>query len=108
MFQIFRWKKRKCRGRKLRGVYLGMIPEIKALIPHPKTSDDVITLNLAEAEALRLVDYEDVSFDEAARKMRASKATVWRLTKSARRKIARALFEGKTLVLTEGGILERV
>ena len=57
---------------------------------------------------MRLVDYEDVSFDEAARKMRASKATVWRLTKSARRKIARALFEGKTLVLTEGGILERV
>ncbi|WP_290596558.1 MULTISPECIES: DUF134 domain-containing protein [unclassified Archaeoglobus] len=105
---MFRWRKRKCRGRKLRGVYLGVIPEIKALIPHPKMSDDVIMLNLAEAEALRLVDYEDVSFDEAARKMGTSKATVWRLTKSARRKIARALFEGKALVLTEGGIVERI
>ena len=41
-----------------------MIPEIKALIPHPKTSDDVIKLKLVEAEALRIAVDEDESFDE--------------------------------------------
>jgi len=71
-------------------------------------NDAIITLNFAETEALRLIDFEDMSFDEAARKMGTSKATVWRLVKSARKKIARVLFEGKTLILTEGGVIEKL
>lgn len=109
MFQIvFRWRKGKCRGRRLREVYISSLPAIKAMIPEPKIGKRPVTINLAEAEALRLVDYEGLNFDETAAKMGVSKATVWRLVNSARKKMAKALFEGRVVLITEGGEVERV
>jgi predicted DNA-binding protein (UPF0251 family) len=108
MFQfVFRWRKGRCRGRRLREVYISYIPQVKVFKPDQEFCEDVVTLNFAEFEAVRLVDYENLNFDEAAEKMGVSKATVWRFVKSARRKIAEALVEGKILRIEEGGRLER-
>jgi hypothetical protein len=59
-----------------------------------------ILIEPAEVEALRLVDLEGLSQDEAGQKMGISRGTVWRLVQTARRKVAAALTEGRTLVIS--------
>lgn len=51
----------------------------------------------AEIEALRLVDLEGLSQEEAGERMGVSRGTVWRLVQSARKKTAQALTEGRPL-----------
>jgi predicted DNA-binding protein (UPF0251 family) len=50
-------------------------------------------------EALRLVDLEGLSQEEAGEKMGVSRGTVWRLLQSARKKTAQALTEGRPLFI---------
>jgi len=54
----------------------------------------------AEVEALRLVDLEGLSQEEAGKEMGVSRGTVWRLLQSARRKVAQALTEARPLKVT--------
>lgn len=51
----------------------------------------------AELEAFRLVDLEGLSQEEAGERMGVSRGTVWRLLESARKKIAQALTEGRSI-----------
>lgn len=67
--------------------------------PEPQRSDDPIHLDLAEAEALRLVDLEGLYQEQAGLTMGVSRGTIWRLLASARRKVVLALFEGRPLVV---------
>jgi len=50
-----------------------------------------------EIEALRLVDYEGLSQEEAAASMGISRGTVWRLLQSGRKKIVAMVIEHKQL-----------
>jgi uncharacterized protein len=59
-----------------------------------------ITIEPAEIEALRLVDLEGLSQEQAGTEMGVSRGTVWRLLQSARKKVAQALTEGRTLAVT--------
>ncbi|MHA1252845.1 MAG: DUF134 domain-containing protein [Candidatus Helarchaeota archaeon] len=52
-----------------------------------------------ELEALRLVDCQNLTQIEAGEKMAISRGTIWRLLKSGREKIVRALFLGLKIVL---------
>lgn len=54
----------------------------------------------AEVEALRLVDLEGLSQEAAGIEMSISRGTVWRLVQSARKKVAQALTEGRTLAVS--------
>jgi len=54
-----------------------------------------------ELEALRLVDLEGLSQDEAGARMGVSRGTIWRLLQSARKKVARSLTEGRPLFITQ-------
>jgi len=56
-----------------------------------------ILLDIAELEAFRLVDFEGLSQEEAAREMGVSRGTVWRLLQRARYKVAQALSEGRAI-----------
>jgi predicted DNA-binding protein (UPF0251 family) len=58
-----------------------------------------IYLDLAEAEVLRLVDIEGLYQEQAGSKMGVSRGTIWRLLASARRKVAKSIFEGRPLVI---------
>ena len=58
---------------------------------------EVIGLSLDECEALRLVDLEDLSQEDAARLMGVSRQTVSSIVRSARRKVAEALLKGAAL-----------
>jgi len=50
-----------------------------------------------EVEALRLADYEGLYHEDAAQKMKISRATFGRILDQARRKVAEALLKGKAL-----------
>ncbi|MBU2576186.1 MAG: DUF134 domain-containing protein [Nanoarchaeota archaeon] len=54
-------------------------------------------LSLPEFEAIRLVDLEDVSQEEAGSKMQVSQSTLSRILKSGRKKIADAIVYGKAI-----------
>jgi predicted DNA-binding protein (UPF0251 family) len=49
---------------------------------------------------MRLVDLEDLSQEQAGEQMGVSRGTIWRLVKSARKKVAQALTEGRPLKVT--------
>ncbi len=55
-----------------------------------------------EYEAIRLVDYENLTHREAAGKMNISRPTFTRLYDKARKNIAKALVDGKTLLIKGG------
>ena len=58
-----------------------------------------VYLEVAELEALRLVDLQGLSQDEAGEKMGVSRGTIWRLLQSARSKVAQALTEGRQILI---------
>ncbi len=61
-----------------------------------------VILTFDETEAIRLNEIERVSQKKAAKKMGISQPTFHRLLESARRKIAKALINGKAIKI-EGG-----
>ena len=63
---------------------------------------DEVVLECAEAEALRLADFEGLYQEAAARRMNVSRPTFGRILESARRKVADAILNGKILRI-EGG-----
>ena len=87
------------RGRFPKPVTIPQPMKIKKFIPQPTTNDKTIIIEPAELEALRLVDLEGFSQEEAGTKMGVSRGTIWRLVKSARRKVAQAITEGQSLAV---------
>ncbi|PVX25500.1 MAG: hypothetical protein CW716_07840 [Candidatus Bathyarchaeum sp.] len=96
--------RRRCRrgrrGRFPKPVTIPNPPKIQKIIPYPATTDNPIPIEQAEIEALRLVDLEGLSQEEAGTEMGVSRGTIWRLLQSARRKVAQALTEGRPLTVT--------
>ncbi len=64
-----------------------------------------VVLTYAEVEALRLVDLEGFTQEEAADRMGVSRRTFWNDLKSARVKVATALVKGLPIRI-EGGDYE--
>jgi predicted DNA-binding protein (UPF0251 family) len=93
--------RRRCRrgrrGRFPKPVTIPNPPPLKRFNPQPRISDSPLTIEPAEIEALRLVDLEGLSQEQAGTAMGISRGTIWRLLQSARKKVAQALAEGRTL-----------
>jgi len=64
-------------------------------------------LTREELEATRLIDCENIEQCKVAKKMKISQPTLSRMLKSARKKIADALINGRAIKI-EGGIYEMV
>ena len=96
------------RGRRRRGrqgrnpspVYINYLPSAREFIPTPRGDGPPIQLEPSELEALRLVDLEDLSQEEAGERMGVSRGTVWRLLQEARKKVVQALIEGRLIRIT--------
>ena len=58
---------------------------------------DIVTLFSDELEAFRLIDHQGLDQEGAAKQMQVSRITVQRIYKLARKKIAKALVEGKAI-----------
>jgi len=102
--QLITMSRRRCRrgrrGRFPKPVTIPTPPQVEQFIPQPRTLANPITIEPAEIEALRLVDLEGLSQEQAGAKMGVSRGTVWRLLQSARKKVAQALTEGRALAIT--------
>jgi predicted DNA-binding protein (UPF0251 family) len=97
MWRQGRRRRRGRRGRFPKPVRVGNTPPITGFTPHPPRGLLPIYIDRAELEALRLVDLEGLSQEQAGQRMGVSRGTVWRLLHSARRKTAQALTEGRPL-----------
>ncbi|MEM2882399.1 MAG: DUF134 domain-containing protein [Candidatus Bathyarchaeia archaeon] len=51
---------------------------------------------------MRLIDLEGLSFEAAGERMGVSRNTVWRLVDGARKKLARAIIEGREVIVGSG------
>jgi len=71
-----------------------------ARVPLRHLEETILTVD--EFEAIRLKDLEGLDQENAARKMKISQPTFFRLLDSARKKIADALVNGKAIRI-EGG-----
>lgn len=67
-------------------------------------SEDIIVMTVDEYEAVRLIDYENVSQEECATRMNIARTTAQAIYNSARTKIARCLVEGISLHVEGGNI----
>lgn len=79
------------RGRIPSPVFIGHDPKARMFKPHPDSNSEPVILEPDELEALRLVDLEGLSQEEAGEKRGISRGTKWRLLQSARRKTTLAL-----------------
>ena len=95
-----RRRRRGRRGRFPKPVTIPNPSKVEKLVPEPRTTASSISIEPAEVEALRLVDLEGLSQEEAGREMGVSRGTIWRLLQSARRKVAQALTEGRPLLVS--------
>ncbi|MBN1952495.1 MAG: DUF134 domain-containing protein [Bacteroidales bacterium] len=79
-------------------------PRVKGFIPFAYYGKvrEPIKLNLEEYEAIRLLDYEDLSQTQAAEFMDISRPTLTRIYDRARKKMALVLTEAHQLLI-EGG-----
>ncbi len=90
------------RGRKRGKRRVGWIPEKTRFSPEDDEEEAEMILRVEEVETLRLVDLKNMTQEEAAHEMGVSRKTLWNDLKSARKKVAQALTEGKTIRI-EGG-----
>ena len=65
-----------------------------------------VSLLPEELEALRLMDLEDLTQEDAAQRMGVSRSTFQRIVAQARRQVALALSEGAALII-EGATVDR-
>jgi predicted DNA-binding protein (UPF0251 family) len=96
------WRKRhRCGrvGRLPKPVSISLERFVERLDPSPKQIDEPIYLDIAEVEALKLVELEKLTFEEAGRRMNVSRNTVWRLVESGREKLVRAMIEGRPIII---------
>ena len=66
----------------------------------PASEGEPIYMTYDEFEAFKLVFYEGLLQEEAARRMGISRGTLWRCLENARKKVASMMVEGRTLVVT--------
>lgn len=55
----------------------------------------ILSLSKAELEALRLVDEQNLTQEQAAERMQVSRGTLWRILQQARKKVISVLNSGK-------------
>jgi len=71
----------------------------------PLSRLDEVNLTVDEFESIRLSDIEGLYQDEAAKEMNVSRQTFGNIVKSAHRKIAEALVQGKAIKI-KGGVYQ--
>lgn len=92
--------------RKKRNRRIQVPPVIKGMSVYGirgRKSNEVI-LHLEEYEAIRLLDYQNLTQEEAAVYMDVSRPTLTRIYEEARNKVATAFVEGRDLIFRGGDI----
>ena len=70
----------------------------------PRKDLETVVLKFDEYEAIRLLDYDGLMQEQAAIQMNVSRPTLTRIYENARKTIAKALVEGKMIVIEGGNV----
>jgi len=81
------------------------LPINTCFLPESLKDTPAVKISLEEYESVRLLDYEGMTQEEAARRMGVARTTVQSLYLTARKRIAGCLVEGRPLII-EGGNFE--
>jgi predicted DNA-binding protein (UPF0251 family) len=86
---------------------IGDPPKMQGFKPFgiPKGEVEVLHLLFEEYESIKLLDYENLTQEEAAVRMNVSRPTITRIYEKARKTIARAFVEGKPVIIEGGDFL---
>jgi hypothetical protein len=95
----------RCRGRR----WIEHLPQTTYYHPQgtQQISHTIINLTIEELEALRLVDLEDLTQEEAAAMMGVSRKTLWNDLQRARKKVVHALVNGYAIRINGGDYILR-
>ena len=95
----------RCRGRR----WIEQLPETTYFKPHgpQQPFTNTVILSVEELEALRFVDLEDLTQEEAAAKMGVSRKTLWTDLQRARKKVVEALVNGYAIRIQGGDYIQR-
>jgi len=96
------------RGRPYSWLFLSSLPKVKEFVPRPLLNREPIELSYPEYEVLRLIDLQNLTQEETAKKMNTSRGTVWRLLQSARKKVTQALVDSRPLIVLPKGEVKKV
>lgn len=91
------------RPRKRRNVCI--LPEVNKFGPMgvgAENSEEVIVMSVEEYETIRLIDLEGLTQEECSKSMGVARSTIQRIYDEARKKLADALVNGKTLKIRGG------
>ncbi|HHV40259.1 MAG: DUF134 domain-containing protein [Bacteroidales bacterium] len=83
---------------------MSALPPMEGFRPYgtPRRNRESVELLFEEFEAIRLADYENLTQEEAAKRMNISRPTFTRLYDKARKAVARAFVENKTISIRGG------
>ena len=95
----------RCRGRR----WIGQLPETTYFRPYgqSQTITNTVIITIEELEALRIVDLEDLTQEEAAAMMGVSRKTLWNDLHRARKKVVNALVSGCVIRIEGGDYVQR-
>jgi len=82
-----------------------MLPAASLFIPLNVPPKGRVVVSYPELEAMRLVDVEGLTHEEAASRMGVSRKTFWMDLKSGRRKVVEALTNGMEIKIIGGQYL---
>ena len=91
------------RPRKRRNVCV--LPEVNKFGPinaDAENKEEIIVMSVEEYETIRLIDSEGLTQEECSKSMGVARSTVQRIYDEARKKLADALVNGKTLKIRGG------
>lgn len=102
------WKSRKrgadmARPQKCRCIC--SIPGTAGFLPEGRPPNGAVTIGYDEYEAIRLLDYVQLTQEECARKMNISRPTVTRIYNEARNKMADAMVNGRSIRIEGGDVI---
>lgn len=91
------------KGRPKKVRYIQMMPPVRQFSPRGKPGQPKeVVLHMGEFEALKLADFQGFSQAEGALAMRLSRPSFGRALREARRKLADAVVNGKTIRIEVG------
>jgi len=103
---MWKWSRRwRGPGRPMKPRFINVQPKVIQFVPlnpngSPMFETNPIYMTFDEFEAFRLIFYEGLTQEEAAKRMGVSRGTVWRCLDNARKKIALMLAENRSLIIT--------
>ncbi len=80
------------------------LPGQFGFVPTDSVTDDAVQITFDEFETIRLLDKEGLTQEQCAEKMGVARTTVTAMYDSARKKIAKVLVEGRSLIISGGNV----